>query len=59
LDEPVDGALLLFRGDSPDVAEGFAAADPYVRSGLVTGWRVRLWTTVVGKDASSPMRPEA
>ena len=46
------GALLLFRGDSPEVAEAFAAADPYVRNGLVTAWRVREWTTVVGADAA-------
>lgn len=36
LSEPLDGAVLLFRGDSPRVAEDFAAADPYVLSGLVT-----------------------
>jgi uncharacterized protein len=45
---PVDGALLVFRGDSPDAAEAFARADPYVRSGLVTSWRVREWTVVIG-----------
>jgi uncharacterized protein YciI len=50
LADPVDGAVLLFRGDSPAVAERFAAADPYVRQGLVRAWRVREWTTVVGDD---------
>lgn len=50
LAEPVDGAVLLFTGDSPAVAERFAVADPYVRHGLVTRWRVRPWTTVVGND---------
>jgi hypothetical protein len=48
LADPVDGAVLLFTGDSRAVAESFAAADPYVRHGLVTEWRVRPWTTVVG-----------
>ena len=48
LADPVDGAVLLFRGDSPGVAEAFAAADPYVRHGLVRAWRVRTWATVVG-----------
>jgi uncharacterized protein YciI len=48
LADPVDGAVLLFRGESPGVAEQFAAADPYVIHGLVTRWRVRKWTTVVG-----------
>ena len=51
LANPADGAVLLFRGDSPDVAEAFAGADPYVTNGLVTRWRVREWTTVVGRDA--------
>jgi hypothetical protein len=55
--EPVDGAVFLFLGDSPDVAEKFAQADPYVRNGLVTHWRVRHWTTVVGDSASTPVRP--
>lgn len=53
LANPVDGAVLLFSGDSPAVAERFAAADPYVANGLVKRWRVREWTTVVGKGAAS------
>ena len=55
--DPVDLAILLFRGDSPAVAEAFAAADPYVRNGLIRGWRVRPWTTVVGEGAATPVRP--
>jgi uncharacterized protein YciI len=51
LSDPVDGAVLLFRGTSPAAAEAFARADPYVRNGLVTAWRVRAWTTVVGTSA--------
>ncbi|AWM38376.1 YciI-like protein [Gemmata obscuriglobus] len=54
--DPVDGAVLLFRTDSPVVAEAFAAADPYVLNGLVTNWRVRKWTTVVGEGAANPLR---
>ncbi|HEU4881092.1 MAG TPA: YciI-like protein [Longimicrobium sp.] len=50
LDNPVDGAVLLFSGSSPAAAEAFAAADPYVRNGLVMSWRVREWTTVVGDN---------
>jgi uncharacterized protein len=57
LDDPVDGAVLLFRGDSPAAAETFAARDPYVRNGLVTRWRVRTWRTVAGADAATPVRP--
>jgi uncharacterized protein YciI len=55
LADPVDGAVLLFRGDSPAAAEAFAAADPYVLNGLVTRWRVRAWTTVVGDLAECPI----
>lgn len=58
LANPVDGTVLVFRGSSPRVAEAFAEADPYVLNGLVTSWRVREWTTVVGEGASTPVRPE-
>jgi uncharacterized protein YciI len=57
LADPVDGAVLLFRGDSPAAAEAFAASDPYVTNGLVTRWRVRTWTTVVGDGAAVPTPP--
>ena len=57
LADPADQALLLFTGDSPAAAEQFAKADPYVINGLVTGWRVRQWNTVVGTDAANPVRP--
>jgi uncharacterized protein len=55
LANPPDAVVLLFRADSPQVARTFAEADPYVREGLVTRWRVREWTTVVGPDAESPL----
>ena len=55
LANPPDGAVLLFRGDSPAAAEAFAAADPYVTNGLVTRWRVREWTTVIGRDAAAQL----
>ena len=57
LTDPVDTAVLVFSGESPAAAEAFAAADPYVREGLVTRWRVRPWTTVIGHDAATPVRP--
>jgi uncharacterized protein len=58
LAHPVDGAVLLFQGDSPEVAERFARADPYVTSGTVKRWYVREWTTVAGRDAAAPVRPK-
>lgn len=57
LANPPDAAMLLFRGDSPAAAETFARSDPYVINGLVRQWRVREWTTVVGKDAEVPLPP--
>jgi uncharacterized protein YciI len=57
--DPPDGSVLMFQGDSPEVAERFAIADPYVKHGLVTRWRVRKWTTVVGEKAATPVRPGA
>ncbi len=46
--ETPEGALIIFKGDSPDVAERFAAADPYVTHGLILTWRVQPWHVVVG-----------
>ena len=57
LGEPADGALLLFQGDSTQVAERFALADPYVTSGVVKRWYVREWKTVAGTLAAAPLRP--
>jgi len=55
LANPIDGAVLLFRGTSPAVVEQFAKSDPYVTSGVVKAWRVREWTTVVGEGAEAPV----
>ena len=55
LANPLNGSVLLFRGSSPVVAESFAASDPYVVNGVVSRWRVREWTTVVGALAESPL----
>ena len=51
---PPDGALLVFRADSAAEVEAFARNDPYVRNGVVRGWRVREWTVVIGGDADAP-----
>jgi uncharacterized protein YciI len=56
LAEPADAAVLLFEGDDDAAARAFAAADPYVKAGLVTQWSVRPWTTVVGEAAATPVR---
>ena len=48
LADPSDQALLVFDTDDPAEAAAFARADPYVREGLVTAWRVRPWNVVIG-----------
>lgn len=55
--DPVDGSVLLFRGDSAEVAERFARLDPFVTQGVVGKWWVREWTTVVGPEATVPLLP--
>ena len=59
LANPADGAVLVFQGDSPKVAEDFAKADPYVVNGLITRWKVREWTTVVGDHPSMRVDPNS
>jgi uncharacterized protein YciI len=48
LADPADTAILVFRGESPAVAEEFARNDPYVKAGLIKEWSVRPWTVVIG-----------
>ena len=46
------GSMLIFKGETDEVARQFAEADPYVTNGLVLKWRIREWTTVVGQNAT-------
>ena len=55
LADPADSAVLVFRGASPETAQAFAKADPYVIHGLVTAWRTRRWNTIVGDGAAMPV----
>ncbi len=43
-----DGAIIIFRGETPEVAEAFVRSDPYVTNGLIVTWRVQPWNVVVG-----------
>lgn len=54
--DPGPGAVLVFETPSPEAVEAFVAADPYVRYGLVTRWRILPWHTVVGREATNPVR---
>jgi uncharacterized protein YciI len=46
--DPVDGAAIVFEANTPAVVEAFVRQDPYVVSGIVTRWRIRPWTVVIG-----------
>jgi uncharacterized protein YciI len=46
LGDPPNGGLFVFAGEDPSVAEEFVHADPYVKAGLVTEWRVEPWKLV-------------
>ena len=50
LADPADGAMLVFKGDSPKAAEDFANHDPYVKNGLITEWNIRAWNVVIGNE---------
>jgi uncharacterized protein YciI len=45
--------LLIFQGEGPAATEAFARQDPYVKIGLITAWKVRNWTVVVGNEPRS------
>jgi len=47
LADPPDRAIIVFKGDSPEIVENFAKNDPYVINGIVTSWEVRPWNVVM------------
>lgn len=49
-EDVADGSHFVFRTDDPAQVEAFVAADPYVRAGIVTGWKILPWTVAVGAD---------
>ncbi len=46
LGDPPSGAAIVFRTESEDEVTAFVEADPYLTAGLITSWRVVLWTVV-------------
>lgn len=46
--DPADGAAIVFKLEDKTKVEEFVRKDPYVVNGLVSGWRIREWTVVVG-----------
>ncbi len=49
LANPPDGAVLVFTAER-EAIESFVREDPYVKAGVVTGWRIRDWSVVIGGD---------
>ncbi|MEO5321152.1 YciI-like protein [Arthrobacter sp. CC3] len=56
-DGPFTGLLIFIGEKALETAQAVAAADPYVTGGVVTSWTARAWTTVVGDEAVTPIRP--
>jgi len=50
LDDPPDGAVLIFKGDNSDAAKRFVQNDPYVKNGLINEWDIRPWNVVAGNE---------
>ncbi len=48
LANPVDEAILVFKGNDRTIVESFIKRDPYVINGLIVKWQVREWTVVIG-----------
>ena len=46
--ETAEEAVLIFKTTNKAIIEEFIQKDPYVRSGVVTGWWIRKWNMVVG-----------
>lgn len=56
--DPPDSAVFIFDCDGTAAIEAFVKSDPYYVNGLVGRYVIQPWTTVVGKDAKTPVRPE-
>lgn len=50
--DPPDGAILIFQSKDATAAQAFARNDPYVKNGLITRWKVRSWSVVIGNEES-------
>jgi len=48
LADPYDQAVFVWRVEDTEPIDRFVAHDPYVRAGLVKGFRIRKWNVVIG-----------
>jgi len=43
-----EGVQIIFRVEDKKLVEDFALNDPYVKSGVVTNWKVVQWNVAIG-----------
>jgi len=53
LNDPPDGAAIIFKGDDPSIAREVAVNDPYVQNGVVLEWDIRPWKVAVGAEGDA------
>jgi len=55
--DPIAEGIIVWDVEDPQVIHDFAAQDAYMVAGLITGYDVVPWRTVVGDLAATPLRP--
>jgi uncharacterized protein YciI len=55
VEEPL--GLLLFKAETAELVERFAAQDPYVVHGVVKAYRIREWAVAVGRLGREALTP--
>ena len=55
MEDPVDGAVLVFYVSDPKVIDDFVGQDPYVKAGLVSKWKIRKYNVVTGNACKNPL----
>lgn len=48
--DTAEEAILIFKVSEKSIIEDFIRQDPYVKAGLVAGWRIRKWNVVIGGE---------
>ena len=48
LNDPPDGAAIIFKAEDPSAVRAVAVNDPYVKNGVVLEWDIRPYKVVIG-----------
>ena len=48
LNNPPDGALLLFKNTTRENIQNFVDNDPYMKNNLISSYKISEWSVVVG-----------